>query len=238
MNLILLYKNDFVEGTRRVHILGNRQKHILNVTRSSVGDELRVGLLGGNIGKGKITYVGDNLIEMEVLLDQKPPEPLSVTLVLAMMRPRVFKRVLAQVSALGVKRIVLINSYRVEKSFWKSPVLETDSLNKYLIMGLEQGQDTIVPEVLIRPLFKPFVEDELPDMIKGTLPFVAHPYASKQCPYNIGAPATLAVGPEGGFIAYEVKKLIEYGFTAVHLGARTLTVESAISGLVSRLCMS
>ena len=75
----------------------------------------------------------------------------------------------------------------------------------------------------------------LPDIIKGTLPFVAHPYASEQCPYNIGQPVTLAVGPEGGFIPYEIKKLIECGFTAVHMGERTLHVESAISGMVSRL---
>jgi RsmE family RNA methyltransferase len=235
MNLILLNKHDFVEGAGRVHIRDNRKKHILNVTRSSVGDELRVGLLGENMGKGRITYINKDVLEMEVIFDQKPPEPLSVTLVLAMVRPGVFKRVLIQVSALGIKNIVLINSRRVEKSFWKSHVLERDTLYRYLIMGLEQGQDTIVPKVLIRPRFKPFVEDELPGIIKGTVPILAHPYASKQCPYNVGKPVTLVVGPEGGFIEYEVKKLIECGFTAVHLGARTLTVESAISGLVSRL---
>ncbi len=235
MNLILLYKSDFVEGERRVHIRGDRHKHILNVNKSSVGAELRVGLLGGNIGRGRITSIDGDMVEMEVVLNQNPPAPLSVTLLLAMMRPRVLKRVLVQVSALGVKRIVLINSYRVEKSFWKSPILKRDNLNRYLIAGLAQGQDTIVPKVSIRPLFKPFVEDELPCIIKGTHPFVAHPYASKRCPYNIGAPITLAVGPEGGFIAYEVNKLVECGFAAVHLGERTLTVESAISGLVSRL---
>ncbi|GJQ60877.1 MAG: 16S rRNA (uracil(1498)-N(3))-methyltransferase [Candidatus Scalindua sp. AMX11] len=235
MNLILLNKHDFVEGSRRVHIRDNRKKHILNVTRSSVGDELRVGLLGGDVGKGRITYISQDLVEMEVVFDQRPPAPLSVTLVLAMVRPGVFKRVLVQVSALGIKNIVVINSRRVEKSFWKSRVLETDSLYRYLIMGLEQGQDTIVPKVMVRPRFKPFVEDELPGMIKGTIPFLAHPYASKKCPYNVGGPVTLVVGPEGGFVEYEIKKLIECGFTAVHLGARTLTVESAISGLVSRL---
>ncbi len=216
-------------------IQDHRLTHILEVHKSSVGDELRVGLLNGNIGTGRITLIEENRVEMDVILDREPPAPLPVTLVIAMMRPRVFKRVLTQVSAMGIKRIILINSYRVEKSFWKSPVLEADSLNKYLIMGLEQGQDTIVPEVLICPLFKPFVEDELPDVIKGTIPFVAHPYASEQCPYNIGQPVTLAVGPEGGFIPYEVEKLIECGFTAVNMGERTLHVESAISGLVSRL---
>ncbi len=235
MNLIILSKNDFIEDTKRAYIQDHRAAHILNVNRSSMGDELRVGLIGGNIGCGRITCIEEGKIEMDVVLDGEPPAPLQFTLISSMMRPRVFKRVLTQVAAMGVKKIIVINSYRVEKSFWKSPVLEEESLYKYLVKGLEQGQDTVVPEVLIRPLFKPFVEDELPGIIKGTHPLVAHPYASELCPYNIGRPVTLAVGPEGGFIPYEVEKLIECGFTAVNLGERTLHVESAIFGLIGRL---
>ncbi len=235
MNLIILSKNDFIEDTGRVHIRDHRLEHICNVNKSSVGDELRVGLINGNIGYGRITSIEKDKIEMDVVLDRKPPAPLQLTLIFSMVRPRVFKRVITQVTAMGIKKIIVVNSYRVEKSFWKSPVLEEKSLNRYLITGLEQGQDTVVPEVLIRPLFKPFVEDELPDIIKGTRPFVAHPYASKLCPYNVGRPVTLAVGPEGGFIPYEVNKLIECGFNAVHMGERTLHVESATSGLIGRL---
>ncbi|MCP4267593.1 MAG: 16S rRNA (uracil(1498)-N(3))-methyltransferase [Candidatus Brocadiaceae bacterium] len=235
MNLILLSKNDFVEGMVRVRIQGHRLEHILEVNKSSVGDELRVGLLNGNIGSGRVTYLKDDHVEMDVVLDRKPPIPLQFTLVIAMVRPRVFKRVLTQITAMGIKKIIVINSYRVEKSFWKSPVLEAESLNKRIILGLEQGQDTVIPEVLIRPLFKPFVEDELPDIIKGTLPFVAHPYSPTTCPCNVGKPVTLAVGPEGGFIPYEIKRLIECGFTAINMGERTLHVESAVSGLVARL---
>ncbi len=235
MNLIILSKNDYIEGTSRVNIQDHRLEHILKVNKSSVGDELRVGLLNGNIGNCRITRIEEGKVEMDVVLDRKPPAPLQLTLILAMVRPRVFKRVLTQVTAMGIKKIIVINSYRVEKSFWKSPVLEADSLNKHLILGLEQGQDTIVPEVLIRPLFKPFVEDELPDITKGTLPFVAHPHSPTPCPYNVGKSVTLAVGPEGGLIPYEIKKLIECGFTAVSMVERTLHVESAISGLVSRL---
>ncbi len=235
MNIIILSKNDFRENTERAHILDHRLDHILNVNKPSVGSELRVGLINGQIGYGRITRIEEGKIEMDVILDREPPAPLQLTLIISMVRPRVFKRILTQVTAMGIKKIIITNSYRVEKSYWKSPVLEEESLNKYLISGLEQGQDTVTPEVLIRPLFKPFVEDELPDMIKNTLPFVAHPYASKQCPYNIGSPVTLAVGPEGGFIPYEINKLIECGFAAVHLGERTMHVESAISGLISRL---
>ena len=235
MNLIILNKTDFIEDTGRVHIQDHRLEHIRNVNKPSVGSELRVGLINGNIGCGRVTRIEEGKIEMDVVLDREPPAPLQLTLIVAMVRPRVFKRVLTQVTAMGIKKIIIINSYRVEKSFWKSPVLEEEHLNRYLIRGLEQGQDTVVPEVLIRPLFKPFVEDELPDMIKGTHPFVAHPYASELCPYNIGSPVTLAVGPEGGFVPYEIEKLVECGFSAVHLGERTIHVESAISGLIGRL---
>ncbi len=235
MNLIILNKTDFIEDTGRVHIQDHRLEHIRNVNKPSVGSELRVGLINGNIGCGRVTRIEEGKIEMDVVLDREPPAPLQLTLIVAMVRPRVFKRVLTQVTAMGIKKIIIINSYRVEKSFWKSPVLEEERLNRYLIRGLEQGQDTVVPEVLIRPLFKPFVEDELPDMIKGTNPFVAHPYASELCPYNIGSPVTLAVGPEGGFVPYEIEKLVECGFSAVHLGERTIHVESAISGLLGRL---
>lgn len=235
MNLIILFKKDFIVGTRRVCIQDHRLKHVLKVNKSSVGDELRVGLIGEDIGSGRITFISENRLEMDVILVRKPPAPLPVTLLLAMPRPRVLKRILTHVSAMGIKKIILINSCRVEKSFWKSPVLETNSLNRYLIKGLEQGQDTVVPDVIIRPLFRPFVEDELSDIIKGTIPFIAHPYTSEPCPYNVNMPVTLAIGPEGGFIPYEVKKFIECGFTVVHLGERTLHVESAVSGLISRL---
>jgi RsmE family RNA methyltransferase len=136
---------------------------------------------------------------------------------------------------MGVKRIFLLNSYRVEKSFWQSPVLEPESIQRQLVLGLEQARDTILPEVFLRPLFKPFAEDELPELIKDTLPLIAHPTAQRPCPRDVRQPVTLAIGPEGGFIPYEVEKLILCGFHAVHLGERILNIETAVPYLISRL---
>jgi len=234
VNLIILYDDDFVSGNA-VRLTGRRLKHIREVQRPAVGDELTVGRLGGLIGKGRITAVTSVAVEMEVTLGKVPPAPLAVTLVLALPRPKVIKRVMLAVASLGVKRLYCINGFRVEKSYWQSPVLGPASIRETLVLGLEQACDTILPEVFLRPLFKPFVEDELPTLIQGTLPFIAHPGADDSCPHAMAQPLTLVIGPESGFIPYELKKLVAAGCRPIQIGARILRVETAIPFILGRL---
>ncbi len=108
-------------------------------------------------------------------LDQPPPEKLPLTLLLALPRPKMLRRVLQTVSSMGVPRLILLNSYRVEKSFWQTPFLEPAAIREQLILGLEQARDTVLPEVIIEKRFKPFVEDQLPGIAAGTVGLVGHP---------------------------------------------------------------
>jgi len=146
-----------------------------------------------------------------------------------------FRRVLQTVSALGVKDIWVINAYKVEKSFWQTPWLADEALRENLSLGLEQARDTLMPKVHLRKRFKPFVEDELPALLQARPGIVAHPGTSTPCPTHINRPATLCIGPEGGFTPYEVDKLVEAGCQAVHLGSRILRVETAVPVLIGRL---
>jgi RsmE family RNA methyltransferase len=235
MNLILLLPDDGIDGAGRVRLRGRRLRHVLDVHRAAVGDELRVGLLGGDIGVGRVLSLTPEVLEMEVRLDSAAPAPLPLTLLLALPRPKVLRRVLRTSSSMGVKRIVLLNARRVEKSYWQSPYLETYAMKEQLLLGLEQARDTLLPEIQVRPLFKPFVEDELPGLIGDSLALVAHPAAVEDCPRNTNRTVTLAVGPEGGFIPYEVEKLTGAGFTPIRLGERILSTETAVPALLARL---
>lgn len=204
------------------------------VHRVAIGEELTVGIEGGNIGIGRVMRV-DSDVELDVQLTQSPPPPLDVTLVLALPRPKVLNRVIAAVTSMGVKRIFLINSWRVEKSYWRSPRLSEENLRMQMIMGLEQARDTMFPAIETRRLFRPFVENELPAIMSDTTALVAHPYATEECPRLIGGPMTIAIGPEGGFIQQEIESFTKIGFRAVTIGQRILRVETVIPALLARL---
>lgn len=235
MNIVLFSEADFI-GDNLIAIRDNRRlQHMSHVHHIKLGDTRKVGLLNGCMGSGLVVLHDAAEIHLEVSLTQTPPKPLPVTLILALPRPKMLKRTLQTIATLGVKKIYLINSYRVEKSYWQTPLLEADAIHEHLLLGLEQGYDTLLPEVHLIKRFKPFVEDDLNEIVGATTALVAHPYTALPCPAQIDYAITLAIGPEGGFIPYEIDLLQKCGFTAVNLGERIMRVETVVPYLLGRL---
>ena len=234
MNLLLLEEADFIAADRAI-LRDRRLTHMQEVHRSVVGDSLRVGRIGGLMGSAELLRLEADEAELRVILDQPPPAKLPLTLVLALPRPKMLRRVFQTVAAMGVPRIILVNSYRVEKSFWQTPFLEPEAIREQLILGLEQARDSVLPEIIIEKRFKPFVEDRLPAMTEGTLGLVGHPGNYPPCPRGLDEPVTLAIGPEGGWIPYEIDLLGKSGLQPVQLGERILRVETAVTALLARL---
>src|SRR5688500_13889547 len=226
MNLILLFPEDFISEDE-VRLTGRRLAHVTGVHRAAAGDSLIVGIAGGGLGRGEVSRLDAEALEMRVTIDREPPKPLDVTLVLALPRPKVLNRVIASATSLGVKRIYLINAWRVEKSYWKSPRLSEENLLMQRVLGLEQARDTILPAIEVRRFFRPFVEEELPSIIEGRRALVAHPGGTERV--VPGEPVTIAIGPEGGFIAEEIASLERIGFATMSLGERILRVETAVA---------
>lgn len=234
MNLLLLEKKP-TGGT--VEISGSQFDHLTGILRVSVGDSLRVGVLNGNIGEARVAELSTAGATLEIIhLDLPPPPPLPLTLILALPRPQMIKRILQTVATMGVERLCLIQTSKVEKSFWQSPSMTDEAIRRQLILGLEQGVATQLPEIQLCKRFIPFVEDNLPAIARNTRCLVAHPGDYPVCPTaRPNEHHALAIGPEGGFIEKEVDLFCTAGFAPVQLGPRILKVETAIPVLLGKL---
>jgi len=235
LNLIILLESDFQVGTKRAVLHGRRALHIQGILRAGIGAVLRVGLLNGPTGKGTVVAHTDSQVELEVELADTECPGLLGTLLIALPRPKALRRVLQAAAAFGAERIVIMESWRVEKSFWGSLLLESAALNEQLILGLEQGCGTRLPEILLRRRFRPFAEDELPSMAAARLALLAHPRSATLCPSHLQQPFCVAFGPEGGWTLFEIDLFRAAGFVPVNLGDRILRVEQAVPAFLGRL---
>ena len=231
MNILLLPEKFDASG----HVIrGEQFEHIKSVLKLKKGDTVFCGALNGKMGDLTISEFSNDFVRVSGVLTQEPPPPLPVKLVLAAARPKMMRRIFRSVAMLGVKEIYVINTYKVEKSFWNSDLYVEKKYDEYLIQGLTQSKDTIVPKLYLKKRFKPFVEDELGEIIKGTIAIVAHPGDYPKFPQGVHEPLTLAIGPEGGFTNYEVNKFSEVGFEVRALGRRILRMETAVVSLISQ----
>ncbi len=236
MNLILLEPDDFI-NPHLVRLSGRRALHIVQILRSQPGDTVKVGLLNGNLGRATIAKQEGNEIHLEVPdLLEPPPPTLPLTLILGLPRPRMLQRTLQTIATMGVENLCLIQTARVEKSFWQTPLLKDAAVREQLLLGLEQGKATQLPTVYCFHRFRPFVEDHLPRLSAGTCQrWIAHPGDYPAAQPATREPVALAVGPEGGFIENEVTCFVDAGFSPIQLGQRILRVETAIPVLLGKL---
>lgn len=235
MNLLLLEPRE-LEPDGTVRLDGRRASHVTEVLRAAIGDRLAVGVVGGRLGSGQVMALAPQLV-LAIELSRDPPPRAAVDLVVALPRPKILRRVLQAAASMGVRRLALVGSYRVEKSFWGSPLLSPAALDEQLRLGLEQGRDTIAPEVHLRRFFKPFVEDDLDPLFGDAQRLLAHCAAA--APLEASRPAAaralVAIGPEGGWTPFEAQSLAACGFLPFTLGRRALRVDVAVPAAVAQV---
>lgn len=236
MNRILFEPNEIgPDGIARVR--DARAEHILKVLHGERGQTLKTGEVNGPLGTGEIVAIADGEVAVKVQHADAGLEPWA-DLILAPPRPRVMKRMLPQLAALGVGRLVLVGAQKVEKDFWGATLLKEAIYRPLLIDGLMQGAvASRVPEILVRRNFGKFVREEL-DACFGTAArrIVAHPYGDSCAEtQGRGGRLVLAVGPEGGWTDAEVELLESKGFARRSLGPRILRTDTATVALLARL---
>jgi RsmE family RNA methyltransferase len=231
MNLLLLQPGE-VGADGVVRLTGRRHEHAREVLRVQAGQTVRVGERGGLVGTAQVLGETKEALELRVTLSEPPPARAGVDVVLAIPRPKALKRVIPALASLGVDRVVLVNASRVEKSYFDSKVLAREFLDGLIDLGLEQARDTVPPVIEVRERFKPFVEDELAGWAHP-VKLVPHPVTTRRLAAVPAAQrVVVAIGPDGGWVPFEVELLERAGFTAVSLGERILRVEVAVPAVL------
>ena len=238
MNLILLHADDAWTGNQLVRLSDRRADHIRGVLRARVGDALRVGLLGGNQGRAQVQAIDASGIVLSVQLSDPPALRHRFDVVLALPRPKMLRRILRTVAEFGVAHLHLINSARVDKSYWQSPLLADHKLDEALLAGMERSRDTIRPEVHCHRRFRPFVEDQLPLIGAGRPCWIADHGAPRALGNTPPGPALVMIGPEGGFVPFEIELACAMGAQRVHLGERILSVDTAVPSALAQGLMA
>jgi len=238
MNLILCEPAE-IDANGRVTLTGARAAHTRGVLGVKPGDTVRMGVVDGPKGRGEVVAIDGEVVVLQCVLDAQTLPPPVVDLLLALPRPKVLRRLWAQLAALGVGRVMLTNAARVERNYFDTHVLDEATYRPLLIEGLQQAGDTRLPRVSVHRQFRILVEDELGPAGGGEVRLVAHPGADGSLHATAGAArrrrVLLAVGPEGGWNTFELELLARHGFRAVGLGPRTLRTDTACVALLAVL---
>ena len=236
MNLILLDERELV-GASVVTLVDARAAHLLNVLEVAPGQTVRVGLLDGPLGLGTVEFARDGRVAMRCVFERDTPPRSRVDVLLALPRPKVMRRLWSQLAALGVGQIILTNAERVERHYFDTHVLTETTYRPLLIEGLQQARDTRLPTVSIARQFKILIEDHLDGVFNAGVRLVADPSGTTRVASALAEVrderVIVAIGPEGGWNAFELRLLQSHGFRLVGLGPRTLRVDTACIALLA-----
>ena len=233
MNLVLLRDEDWIDHDV-VLLRDHRADHLRDLLKVAVGDSVRVGRMGGLRGEGLVVLMDAHRVQLQVHLHQPPLPRHRFDVVLALPRPKMLRRILRTVAEFGVAHLYLIHTARVEKSYWQSPLLRPAKVQEALLAGMERSSDTMMPMVHLHKRFRPFVEDRLVDLCAGRRCWIAQMNAPLALADVPPVPAVVMIGPEGGFVPFEVELAERVIAQQVHLGARVLSVDTALPAALAQ----
>ncbi|MDR2102093.1 MAG: RNA methyltransferase [Treponema sp.] len=239
MNLILFETHELGKPLAR---RDERTLHLLKVLKKKAGDSFDAGVLGGDRGTGRIEAIRlDGSLVFSLEVHESPPPRLPLRMAVGFPRPIQLRRLLRDLSNLGVGEIDLLGTELGEKSYRETKLLLDGGARSALIEGAVQARDTHLPRLAVyesldawlreRPWDKP-----LPGSGGSRSPRISPILIAADNVRPEGALALLpgirgamvaAVGSERGWSDRERDILEDAGFTRLSMGSRALRTETA-----------
>lgn len=215
-----------------ISIIGSDASQIKNVLKLEPGEEIDILDGSGRIYASKIKTIGQGKVICEIVSSRaaKSEPKIKTTLIQSIPREAKMDFIIQKSTELGVADIIPVSSERtIVKLDDKKREVRLERWQRITKEAAEQSGRGIVPR--ISPLKELIAAlKEANDLDLKLIPWEMEENTSIKDLFEIEKNPkgiTIAIGPEGGFSANEVKAAIKYGFTPVTLGKRILRAETA-----------
>jgi len=236
VNLILFEAHELGEVMPALPKRDERTIHLLKVLHKKAGDTFEAGLLDGGRGSGRIEKVGiDGSISFSFKIEAPPVPRLPVRVGVGFPRPIQIRRLLRDLSSLGVEAVDLFGTELGEKSYRDTKLLDDGGARAALIEGAAQSRDTTIPALSVFPGLEDWLrerpwEKSAPHRSAVPLLVAADNVRPEGTMSRIAPnmrPIVLAIGSERGWSDHERELLKAAGFLRLSLGSRALRTETA-----------
>ena len=236
MNIVLFAENEL---SKPLNSRDSRYQHIVRILHKTQGDEFEAGVINGMAGKAVIVSLTKDELVFDFVPSQKKNPLFPVILIVGFPRPIQLKRLLRDVSSLGVQQIHLTGTELGEKSYLKSTLVERGAAEQGLLDGAVQAKSTFVPQLFMHDNLKDSiqsVENMLSDTDYKSVKRILLDNIKPECALSEIAKngslqntlAVIAVGSERGWTDNERRMFVERGFSVCGLGERVLRTETAV----------
>jgi len=237
VNLILLEEHELGHNLSR---RDERTIHLLKVLHKNRGDTFDAGILGGRRGTGrieKINFDGSIFITLDFSVDEKPLPRLRMRVAVAFVRPIQTRRILRELSNIGVSDIDIVGTDLGEKSYRDTKLLIDGGSHTALVEGAIQARDTTIPNLTVyesvdkwlnaRPWETAGAE---PVFLRVPLLIAMDNVRAEGSLFHLSPsnrPAVIVVGPERGWTDRERDLFEKAHFLRLSMGERALRTETA-----------
>ncbi|GAB2837002.1 RsmE family RNA methyltransferase [Ferruginibacter profundus] len=225
MALPFFYKEDIDLATTEVVLDEDTSKHVVQVLRMKIGEQLQLTNGKGNLFTAEIT--GDNrkkcavtVIKKSGIANHKPAISIAISLVKNNTR---FEWFLEKATEIGVTEIIPLICERTEKTAFKF-----DRMKSILVSAMLQSQQTWLPV-----LHEPVKFATLISKSQQEQKFIAHcedennKVSLAAQLLNSATSKLILIGPEGDFTREEIETALKNNFVPVALGDTRLRAETA-----------
>jgi RsmE family RNA methyltransferase len=227
MNIILFEPQ---ETGRALPRRDGRTVHLLKTLHKKPGDSFDAGILGGRLGTGTIESINaDGSLAYSLDLRIDPPPRLPIRIAVGFPRPIQLRRLLRDLSNLGLLAVDLMGTDLGEKSYRDTRLLADGGAHAALVEGAVQARDTGIPELAVYPSLDDWLERAAGAFAGALLvaPDNERPAGAMADLSVRRQPAALAIGSERGWSDRERLLLEKAGFARLSLGKRALRTETA-----------